>query len=487
MRQTQDDDGQSTASGYTFGHPSQADSRRSSMASTFASEDGHQVNNSLPFSTLSLAGSNATDVHQWVANATGITPNMTDTNFTGPNLSPMDQSDFVIESPAAMMPPTYFWQIAADRTDPKPIITFVPPGDLQTQRIDSSSFARPTLPRGRSNSFPMLYTPRGGVEGTQYFVPVPRDLGSGSSLEQSALPQDWTAQIRHMATQLNRNGSGTSSLQQVDETLGGTAQSSPQNNEIASDGGLASARPGNPSFNLGRPQPGVLQSSKTNAMAKQLLANRGSLQTLAPERTPSFLIATPSSELDGIKWPSALPHTNMPGTLLSPFKMPNHLARPGNKRLPSQTLGPDSQKRQSISLTQDELNGNNLLDAAGNHMAGVVAPQSTNQSGQFSGRRASMPTWLPDTTFGPGPGPASGISPGGYSFNSQPTGRSVVNHSPGVGMTFYPDLTPTLFDPLPQGFNFNPASTLTTPTMERVSFNIPAEEAKPVAAWTIQA
>lgn len=485
MRQTQDEDGQSTASGYTFGHPSQADSRRSSMASSFASEDGHQVNNSLPFSTLSLDGSDAANVHQWVANATVIPPNMADMNPAGPNLSPMDQSGFVIGSPASMMPPTYFWQNAADRTDPKPIITSVPPGDVQTQRMDSSFFARPTLFRGRSNSFPMLLTPRGGVEGTQYLAPVPKDLGSGSSLEQSALPQGWTAQIRHMATQLNRNGGGTSSLQQVDDTLGGTAQSSPQNNEIAPDGGLASAHPSNPSFNLGRLQPAVLQPSNTHAMAKQLLANRGPLQTLAPERTPSFLIATPSSELDGMKWPFALPNKNMPATLLSPFKMPNHLARPGNKRLPSQTLGPDMQKRQSISLTEDELSGHNLLDAAGNHIAGVFAPQPVNPSGQFSGRRASMPTWLPDTTSGFMP--VNGISPAGYLSNNQPTGRSAVNQSPGVGMTFYPDLTPTLFDPLPQGFNFNPASTLTTPTMERVAFNIPVEEAKPAATWTIQA
>jgi hypothetical protein len=492
MRQAQDEDGRSTASGHTFGQSSQAESRRSSMASTFTSEDGQQVNNSLPFSNLSLGGSSlmpdGTDVHQWLSNAAGDAASIVDMNSGVPDLSPMDQSGFIFESPATTAPTTYFWQTATETSDSKPTVTFVPPSNVQNQRLVPPSFARPNLVRGRSNSFPMLYTPRASLEATQYFAPVHKASSSGSALEQSALPQDWTAQIRHMATQLNRNGSGTSSLQQVDDALGGTTQSSPQKNEPSPDGGLSFAHPGNPSFNLGRPQPAVLQSTNTNGMAKQVLTNRGSLQTLAPERTPSFLVSTPTSEMDGMKWPTALPSKNMPGALLSPFKMPNHLARPGNKRMPSQTLGPDMRKRQSISMTADDLDGHdNLLDAASNHVAESFAHPAVNLSAQLSARRASMPTWLPDSSGSLSYMAMNGINGNLSSNQSVPAGRAGINHSPATGMNFYPDLTPTLFDPLPQGFNFNSASNLTTPTMERVAFNIPVDETKPLATWTIQA
>lgn len=91
-------------------------------------------------------------------------------------------------------------------------------------------------------------------------------------------------------------------------------------------------------------------------------------QTLAPERTPSFSLTPQAwSETSGSfsSYP-ATPHSHhrvqsMSSTSLTPTKMGHSLsgvspayARPGNKRLPSQTLMPDTQKRASFNVFDED-------------------------------------------------------------------------------------------------------------------------------------
>lgn len=454
------------------------DSRRSSLATPFESRDDHRVSNALPFSSLSLAGplfaqnsSDAPDVQQWLAHASGIGSDM--------NMTSAHQNGFSDDvSRTASAAPNLFWQNGEQRT------TFD-----HLQRPDL--LARPGLMRGRSNSFPSLFTPRGDIEAKQYFAPLVKDAGASSSLEQSILPSDWTAQIKHLTTQLNRNASGSSSLQLVDDTLANTSQPSPQSNEPSPKALFSSIQPNMASapFNQNRPTPAVIQSVIQNAMSQQLTVGQGSLQTLAPERTPSFLNSTPSAELDGMRWQSAYTNKKPTAVLQSPFKMPNHLARPGNKRLPSQTLGPDVQKRQSISLTESDLGGQaNLLDASANHVSGLYGPRLDMYSGPFSGRRASVPTWLPDSSGIQGLTQGGGNNSGApLAFTQMPLqGGNPMNYSPGIPSFFFAGLTPTTTDPM-QGFNFNSSIDLTTPTVERVAFNTQTDDSKPGSAWPIQA
>lgn len=72
-----------------------------------------------------------------------------------------------------------------------------------------------------------------------------------------------------------------------------------------------------------RPAASVLQNTQPIHPAFQLAG--GPLETLAPQRTPSFLDT---------------PFDNRP-------KVPSHPLRPNNKRLASRTLGPEEAKRQS--------------------------------------------------------------------------------------------------------------------------------------------
>lgn len=95
-------------------------------------------------------------------------------------------------------------------------------------------------------------------------------------------------------------------------------------------------------------------------------------QTLAPERTPSFNL-TPQAWDPSTSFNSGpFPHTpqshhrvqSMSSASLTPTKLgfslsgvPPAFARPGNKRLPSQTLMPETQKRASFSVFDEDDGG----------------------------------------------------------------------------------------------------------------------------------
>ncbi len=111
---------------------------------------------------------------------------------------------------------------------------------------------------------------------------------------------------------------------------------------------------------MSRPAVSVLQHKGHVQTAFQHIG--GPLETLAPERMPSFL-GTP---------------------LETPAKMPSHLIRPGNKRLASRTLGPEESKRQLIG-------GGDLLQFDGgwattgrrNSAPNVVSPYLEQGGGSF--------------------------------------------------------------------------------------------------------
>lgn len=469
LRQVNDEDSQSSVSGHTFGEAPGVDSRRSSFAQPFATEDQH-VDHNLPFDALTLDGAtsmmpgmpNDLDVQQWILDPA------TDHTKTETRISLDDASA------THGLPQQTFWGThPTGLHDPKSNAIFTPRTAAMPNQGRITLLNRPSLVRGRSNSVPALYTPRAAVDPAQYFLPTTKDPVLSSNYENSGLPQDWNVQIQHMTSQLNRNGSGTSSLQQVEDTIDATTQSSPQTHVPSPEGTSITTQlnpsTANTSLTSNRPGPAVIQNNMTLAMAKQLLAGRGSLQTLAPERTASFLDSTPSAELDGMKWHTTSGHSSGGNRIESPFKVPNHLARPGNKRLASQTLGPDMQKRQSVSSLEDGLTRQqSSLNLQVDRAPLQFAPTSM-QVEQFAGRRASIPSWLPIPASG-----NQGMMDNAVNHNStftsvnQPVylGRSVVDPPSAVPPSFFPDLTPTLWDPMQQGFNFGP-SDLSTPTYER--------------------
>ncbi|KAJ9124035.1 hypothetical protein QFC22_000828 [Naganishia vaughanmartiniae] len=468
MRPLNDEDSQSSVSGHTFGDTPGVDSRRSSLAEPYAAGDQH-IDNALPFNALTLNGatllvpgdSHGNDVQQRISDSVAVQTKAE---------NDMHVNDGSVPYIVPHQP--FFWgSHPVGMHDPKSASALLSHPAAPPNQREMAFVSRPSLVRGRSNSVPALHTPRAAADPTHYFMPV---MKSPLPSEHSVLPQDWNAQIQHMTSQLNRNGSGTSSLQQVEDTIDITTQPSPRTHVPASDDILTItphvASSMHDPHKSSRPGPAVIQNNMSLTMAKQLLSGRGSLQTLAPERTASFLDSTPSAELDGMKWNINLTSNVGAARIESPLKMSDHLVRPGNKRLASQTLGPDMQKRQSISSPDDALSRQqSSLNPQMNRVTTMLASQSVSAMDQFPGRRASIPSWLPDPASG-----NQGLMDNAVNHNmtftpaNQPmySGRSAMDLNSNAPPSFFPDLTPTLFDPMQQGFNFNPAD-LSTPTYER--------------------
>lgn len=118
-------------------------------------------------------------------------------------------------------------------------------------------------------------------------------------------------------------------------------------------------------------------------------------QTLAPERTPSFGQQDQSSS-------SLHPHS----FAKTPSKLSSAMARPGNKRLASQTLGPDQQKKGSFDLWNEADDGP-LADA------------------EDEGGLQNQPEWK--TAGGEASFPAdSGMPPGGGYSNANMGPQQIV-------------------------------------------------------------
>lgn len=178
-----------------------------------------------------------------------------------------------------------------------------------------------------------------------------------------------------------------------------------------------------------RPQMSMLQP-KADAWTKaQYFQQRGTTQTLAPERAPSFLLNSPSVERDYMVMDSIQKTTSA------------H-TRPGNKRLASQTLVPNTGKRPSTLMTSEVIEEQ------------MTPTQTTNDSTTSTLRRQPGPGWMGMSDLPLSEILASGafaITPGG--------GPGMANNhnatsNPGMESSLsFPGLTP-IFDPY--NHNTNP-------------------------------
>ncbi|WVW82250.1 hypothetical protein I302_104256 [Kwoniella bestiolae CBS 10118] len=192
----------------------------------------------------------------------------------------------------------------------------------------------------KSNSMPDLQSPM--INGPQFFntflsglTPKPVDPqnsylpnhhpagndGSGSSNDADI--SKWSKEIQQRQSSFSLSGQPSTKL--LGKT---TSQSSMAPPSTASNGNGEKPK-------MNRPLPSVVQRSSALE------------QTLAPERIPSFGI--PQSLLDGNNQFVPQPQTQTQKKMLS--GVPPHMARPGNKRLASQTLVPgDNGKKTSFTL-----------------------------------------------------------------------------------------------------------------------------------------
>jgi len=102
---------------------------------------------------------------------------------------------------------------------------------------------------------------------------------------------------------------------------------------------------------VSRPKMSVFQPTAAGAVARHIMQKGGS-QTLAPERPPSFVNAS-FLDIDRSKFkiPTQINQSNFYAQqALGAQKLSSLAARPGNKRMPSQTLGPEFQKRMPPSV-----------------------------------------------------------------------------------------------------------------------------------------
>lgn len=106
-----------------------------------------------------------------------------------------------------------------------------------------------------------------------------------------------------------------------------------------------------------------------------IMQHSGALQqTLAPERAPSFGL-TPNTE-----------KANPTNTLRTPSKLSQRTtvtsatARPGNKRLPSQTLVPEAKKRSSSFSVYDDSDAETFVDNGNGSWAGAMAGTGWNMA-----------------------------------------------------------------------------------------------------------
>ncbi|ORY33028.1 hypothetical protein BCR39DRAFT_520803 [Naematelia encephala] len=123
--------------------------------------------------------------------------------------------------------------------------------------------------------------------------------------------------------------------------------------------------------NNNRPLPSVLQSSALQ-------------QTLAPERAPSFGIGNFDAQ------------STPPGNLGNFTRAPSKLSRPGNKRLASQTLGPEDAKaqRSDLAWSQEPMGSNQSFSSGGN---------SALYTGDASASKAmAAPSWMNWAPTAPG-------------------------------------------------------------------------------------
>lgn len=204
--------------------------------------------------------------------------------------------------------------------------------------------ARPGMNRQRSNSVPS--PGQFGYQPGQYGLQVPAPAADGTYAD----PTKWAVPKLPEATQ-----------------------------PIEQANSLNNGRRGS----ISRPAASVLQGQQLPMHPWQ---RPGQLQTLAPERPPSFLLTPMDAR---------------------PKKSTSALARPGNKRVPSTTLGPDDNKRQT---TEADLE------------VDWRAFQATH------GRRSSLPNWGTPTKY-----MDANLNMAGFPFSEENQGFPFPSPMQGMG------------------------------------------------------
>ncbi|WWC86212.1 uncharacterized protein L201_001085 [Kwoniella dendrophila CBS 6074] len=222
----------------------------------------------------------------------------------------------------------------------------------------------------KSNSMPDLQSPM--VNGPQFFNNflnglTPKPTESQNSYIPNHIPSSndnqgsdnadirkWSKEIQQRQSSFSLSGQPSS----INNKLGKTTSSQSISNLSSQNVNTQSQRRNS------RPLPSVVQRSSATALE----------QTLAPERIPSFGISQSflgTGNIDSYSnsgfIPSDIPN---PATVKSKVNnamnsnkslsgIPSHMARPGNKRLASQTLVGDTGKKTTFTLYDDETSFSN--------------------------------------------------------------------------------------------------------------------------------
>ena len=403
-----DDDGFSTSSGYTTGL-AEEQTRRESMADSIVSTEGHMDSDLLRFNNMGIASAayqsgswhpenlHAVDMFGAVSGRPGFPVFQVDGKATNRAPSLSDVKDA--------------WRQFASGQQAVSIGGLVPPQHIRPNFIH----------RNRSNSVPDIFpkhflemstnlfadaTPKAEVDGFAYGsstqITASPMTGTISSAAQSASPASIIDTASHseqpQASQIARGSSGHSSISIVDGILplmqDGFAHG-PLNMLDSQD--LANRVRLNQQ-SVARPSIAVFQPTTDPSKLARHILQKGGSQTLAPERPPSFLNASfLDTERNKFKVPGGPVGTAISSQpITSSIKMSSLAARPGNKRLPIQTLGPDYQKKIPIAAEPSPL-------------ANMIQSSSPYTPVVNGSRRYSVPNWVGGTVY-PGNIPLASMS-----------------------------------------------------------------------------
>lgn len=405
-----DDDAVSLTSGYGTSH-TEGRSRRESMAdSIHAVEDEygagllHMVDMGIAPAAIEGVPPNA-----WPMN--GIPTGLEATGMSRPAFPSYQIDGTVTQRAPSLSDVKDAWRQFAAGQQPISIGGLVP-----------GPQSRPAfLHRARSNSVPHVYppnfadlamanfalTPRAEAEAFNFNRPAslvasPADIQGGSS-SPASIAENASQPEGSQIPRVPRGSSGNSSVSMVETMLPASTGSNnarvtlPPGQDAASFAAASARAAQNNSTQppVSRPTIAVFQPTAAGNVARHIL--QGGSQTLAPERPPSFINASfLDTERNKFKVPGFAGQSGFYAQPIISTKMSSLAARPGNKRLPSQTLGPDYQKKMPIGADFGHASpfGNMLSPSL------FAGTPSTTNSQQGHARRASVPGWLGNTSFG---------------------------------------------------------------------------------------
>ena len=401
-----DEDEFSTTSGYTTSL-AEEQSRRESIADSIISTEEQMDSDLVRFNNMGIASAQNGSWHPGnlhTVDMSGAVP-------PGRPAFPVFQVEGEVTTRAPSLSDVKdVWRQFASGQQPVSIGGLVPPQTMRPNFIH----------RNRSNSVPDIFpkhfldmssdlfanaTPKAEVDGFSYGlstqITASPMTGTLSSTAQSASPAsiiETSSQGEQPQTsQIARGSSGHSSVSVVDGILPLAQDGSAHGPLNMRDSQDLSNRVRPRQQSIARPSIAVFQPTTDTSKVAHHILQKGGSQTLAPERPPSFLNASfLDTERNKFKVPGATSGTAISSQpITSSVKLSSLAARPGNKRLPSQTLGPDYQKKLPIAPEPSPLA--NMMQ---------ISPYTPVINGS---RRYSVPTWVGGTVY-PGNIPLASMS-----------------------------------------------------------------------------